>query len=543
MSGAGSEGAGPGVGGGGGGGTRSGLAIRGYLSTLAFTGVTVLVGLWSNRVLVPTLGRERFGAARALLDWWMHLGMLDFGINGTAAPLLARATSRGRLGETRALFGLATRLCAGVGCLISLAALGLYGVLDWLVAAPEELREELRWGWLLLTPAAFAVMAGPPRAYLEARQLGWRVNVYLTIQAVGIVGLSVEFARRGWGVPGQTLAYLIGMYGFAAAVGWDAGRRLRNLERDLGMGSGSGSGGKSKEEEEAEGRAARDAAWGDIKRVGPATALLTFSGRVSVMNDMAVISALLGTGSVTVWFLTVRLPSLAQGQLQAVSASSWAGLAQLEHQGRRDLFGKRLLELTRLTTILGVAALAPIAAYDGHFVRLWMRDETLFAGRGAAALASLNALGMAYWMLWGWCFTGTGRARRVVAPSCVGAAVNLGLSLALTPRLGVNGPMAATALCLFGFQLGWLANLLRRDFGIPAAGLGRAAGIPLAAGVPLLGLCAWGAESGEPGWAGLAAEMSLAAGGYLVFAWFALLTGEERGAWRARLGIRGRGAR
>ena len=41
-------------------------------------------------------------------------------------------------------------------------------------------------------------------------------------------------------------------------------------------------------------------------------------------------------------------------------------------QGRKDVFSRRLLELTRVVAVIGLAVLIPIVAFNRQFVSLWV---------------------------------------------------------------------------------------------------------------------------------------------------------------------------
>ncbi len=80
---------------------------------------------------------------------------------------------------------------------------------------------------------------------------------------------------------------------------------------------------------------------------------MNLCGRVSLLTDNIVVSGLLSPALVTPFVLTQRLTSLAQRELQTIGNASWAALAELSAQGRKDVFSRRLLELTRVVAVSG----------------------------------------------------------------------------------------------------------------------------------------------------------------------------------------------
>jgi O-antigen/teichoic acid export membrane protein len=268
--------------------------------------------------------------------------------------------------------------------------------------------------------------------------------------------------------------------------------------------------------------------------------MITVSGRIGLMSDNLVAGGFLGPATVTSLYLTVRLPGLAQAQLQSIGGASWAGLAELHARDDRETFRRRLVELTTLVAVLGIAGLAPIAAYGRHFFDLWMRsargEPVAYGGDAAVLIASANALLLGLFSLWGWCFAGTGQVRRMVAPSIVATAVNLAASLLLTWRLGLVGPVLGTLVANLTISLWWLPLLVRRDFGVSLRSLFGAVARPLAWGLPFGAALGWAAVSHRPwGWPGLAAEMGGAALGFLAFSYAVILSPTDRALWRLRL--------
>jgi O-antigen/teichoic acid export membrane protein len=183
---------------------------------------------------------------------------------------------------------------------------------------------------------------------------------------------------------------------------------------------------------------------------------------------------------------------------------------------------RRLRELvlrgTRYTLALFVPLCVTLMALAEPILDVWLGDRY---GEGAAALTIL----VSYWLLYGGLvvtpgfLVGAGAARYVARIFVMVAAVNLVLSLALTPALGLEGPALATAIpfvLAFPLMLGVglragggveVGELARRAW-LPAYGLG----VALAAALVALRLAV------EP--ESLPAVLGAAAGGLLAY-WLA----------------------
>lgn len=497
------------------------LAAWNYATLATFTATTILLGLFITPPLVRLLGDERYGASRMVVDYQGYLALLELGLGGALAPLLASAAARG---DDRALRAtLAAGLRAYMGVALAIVALGLL-LLPWaprLVPVAPGLRGDLRGAWVAVALSYGLIVLSPLRAFLEADQRGYRVNLILTGQAIVTAVVSLGLAARGWGITGQATALLLGNLAGGLLLALDG------LRRQPGALAAA-----VREPSDPEARAS-------LRRLGGPSLVLNLCGRVSLLTDYIVVGLILGPEAVTPLFLTQRLAALVQPQLLGIGNAAWAGLAQIHARGELDLFRRRLLEVTSLIAVLGAAALGPIVAYNHHFYKLWMPREPYLAG--VAPVAAANALLLGLVSFWSWCIVGAGRARQAVAPTAASAVVNLYASVALTGYLGAIGPLLGTLIAHLAVNLWALPVLLRKLFDVDPLALLLAAGRPLAWGVPYAAGLWWLARvHTPPGWPGLVAEMGLAALGFLGLAWRVVLSPDERTVWKERLGWRRR---
>lgn len=485
---------------------------------LAFTAVTISVGLFTSPWLEHWLNKDRFGAFRVVLDCQGYLALLELGLGGALAPLLARAFA---LDDDRALKqSMAAAAQAYLG--VALATLGvgfcLTPVLPRFVAglSPADLAD-LRRAWLIGLLGLLTLGLVPFRAIIEARQRGYQINLLLIVQSLLITGISLPLARAGWGITGQSLAFVVGTWAFTLTLTLIVVRRRRDL-----LGSWT----------------ARSAP--DVRRalwsLSAATFMINLSNRLSLTTDNLVVGSLLGAGPVTVLFFTQRLPVLAQSLLLGVGSATWAPLAELHARGDHETFNRRLIEISRLMALLSVTGLGPIVAYNRDFVGLWMGRSFAYGGDAVVVLAALNAFLLPQFSLWGWCFSATGQTGRVVVASVVAALVNVVASLALTSWLGLLGPLLGTTFAFVTVSLWSLPWLLRRVFGTSPLALAWAVAAPLAGGVFYTSVLWWITQRHQPsGRLGLAVEMSLAALGFALLSGLAiLLNKDDRTLWRHR---------
>jgi O-antigen/teichoic acid export membrane protein len=136
-----------------------------------------------------------------------------------------------------------------------------------------------------------------------------------------------------------------------------------------------------------------------------------------------------------------------------------------------------VLRGTRYTLALYVPLCVTLMALAEPILDVWLGDRY---EEGAAALTIL----VSYWLLYGGLvvtpgfLVGAGAARYVARILVVVAALNLGLSLALTPALGLEGPALATAIP-FGLAFPLLLAVgMRAGGGVALGELVRRAWLP-----------------------------------------------------------------
>jgi O-antigen/teichoic acid export membrane protein len=498
---------------------RTQRSILNYASGMLFTVATLLTAFFTTPLLVGWLGNVRFIAYRAITDWSGYLTLLDFGLGAALSPLLARALAQGDVEVLRGTLATGIRTYLRLTLLILVVGLAMTPLVVWQVSVPPPVVGDLRLAWIVSLLSFLTLGMAPFRTFADARQRSYWVNVLMTLQCLLITALSLLFAWFGWGITGQACAFALGIIAFFLTLVWDA------LRRDPGLLGSILTAPPSRE--------IRQAIW----RLSVPSLLLSLSGRIGLLSDNLVAIGILGPELAASLFLTVRVASLAQVQLQSIGAASWAGLAELHAQRAYDTFNRRLVELTTLVAVLGVAALSPIAAFGRPFFLLWMRSKPVgFGGDMVIVVASVNAFLLGLFSLWGWCFAGTGQVRRLVVPAVIATVINLVASLLLTRQLGIIGPSLGTLLANITISLWWLPILLREAFGVSLRALFRAVVWPLVWGVPYAGALWWVAHVHPPlGWLGLLTEMGLAAGGFLVVSSIAILSPTDRALWRLRL--------
>lgn len=503
--------------------TRSARSTWNYLTVVAFSVISMVIALVVTPMLLRALGTARLGAARAVSDWGGYLMLLELGLGGALAPLLAREMANDDSGGVRAMLAAGFRAYLRVSIAMLGGGIVLAIVITRLVRIDFVYQRDLRTAAVIAIAPVLLMPLSPLRSLAEASQRGYIVNLFLIAQTITIAAGAVLLARSGWGISGQLLAITIGAALFGVLLLGDALLHYRSLLPTH----------PTRAPLEAKQR---------LWTLNTPTLILNICGRVGLLTDNIIIGAMLSASAIVPFFLTQRLAQIAQSQLQSIGSATWAGLAEIHARDEHDLFRKRFLELTRLTVMMGVTALLPIAAYNRAFIRLWVGEEQ-YAGMTLTALASVNALVLALASLWGWAFGATGQIGKLVPLSIASAALNLVVSLGVTAWYSQHnahralwGPLLGTSSAYLLLNMPYLPVLLRRHFGVPVGALLAAVGLPLLFGLPYGVTVMWLAAHYPPrNWLSLASQMAACAAVFAAACWLLLLTPDDRANWKLRL--------
>jgi O-antigen/teichoic acid export membrane protein len=447
--------------------TRSYFAFLNYASALLFALATIATGFFATPLLIHWLGQEQFGASRMLLGIFGYLSLLEFGLGGAIAPMLAKA-----VGERNSELASKT-LAVAVNAYLRVSFLSvLVGVsasfLIWklgLIQVSPRLRVDLLTACLLSIPGFLLLPCVPFRILLDVRQAGYVVNMALAVHAVLVGALAVWFAMHGAGISGQAAAISIGTITFYAAIAVYAARyasgfakaAFEPLDRHLKSG---------------------------LERLAAPSMVMSASNRLSVLSDDLIVGLMLEPTAVAGFFVLGRLAGLVRQQLESIVGAVWAGLTNLHVKEDREGFRRGIVEATKAICVLGSSVLAPVIAFNDAFVNLWVgRLAALEGAQLVCPAASACAILVALNALWCWTFTGAGKVRLISAHAAVGASVNVLCSVLLTYRYGIGGPLLGTIVAYLALPMWYLPWKMKREFGVEPRRLAFAALGPTSIGI------------------------------------------------------------
>jgi O-antigen/teichoic acid export membrane protein len=199
--------------------------------------------------------------------------------------------------------------------------------------------------------------------------------------------------------------------------------------------------------------------------------LAMIAGRVSVQSGAIVIGICLSAPEITWFAIALRLVEFAKGMLRSATTTLTPAISSLETKGNMEAIRSVLVNGTRWSLYLILPVHAGLILLGQSFLRIWMGSEnySLHCYPALMILAAPLSLAIAQSVA-GRVLYGMGRLRLYSRLTLLEAAVNLGLSLILVRRFGIEGVAWAAAIpsalsCLFVIDyVGQLVGVSRRAY-------------------------------------------------------------------------------
>lgn len=404
--------------------------------------LSTVIGFVLTPIIIKNVGIEEFGLFRTLQDYIAYLILIEFGLYGALLASFNKIINKDQGNDKLKTFWVAISSYKNIAIICILVGLAFVPFLETLFkVSSKNLYSSyfvLLFGFLSLPLLSF-------KAYLDASQKGYQINLGLTIQVISNAILVCLSLYLGLGILGLCIALVVSNFLSSFWFYFASDIKFKEVFRERK---------KSLE---------NFSALKKLKDMRKAMFFTDLAGRVCLFTDNIVIGFMLGAKFVTPFFVTQKLSLIIQTNLQYFSHSSWAGLGEIYHKDSPEALGDSLIDLTKWIGILGVSALVPVATYNEAFISLWTGANT-FAGQSVTIVACLNAFFLGIITLWGWCFTATSKMELLVPLNWVQTVVNLVLNIFLTYKYGFVGPILATLICYLFISTSWLGLLINREF-------------------------------------------------------------------------------
>ena len=333
-------------------GTR---VIKGsFLNTLSLV-LGVAVSFFLMPFMVSSLGDRMYGVWALVAEFLWFYGLMDFGLSSAVGRYLSRAVGSGEKDEVRRITATAFYLTCGLGLLAATATFGLAAAAGWFVEDFSDLR--VFRVLLILVGMNFAVEF-PVRVFNSVLGANLRFDIRTSVAiAKNLVtaGLIVAVLKAGHGVVAVALVTFVTSLADSAARIWFAWR----TEPALSL------------------------RWRDVVpariRLLYQYSVFSFVAKIADILrfklDLFVITAHLGLGAVTPYYIGVRLIGYFTSFI--TSAVEVVGPVFSREEGKNDFdsIRSKFLLVTKISVYLSVFFGGMAVLYGRPFITRWMGAE------------------------------------------------------------------------------------------------------------------------------------------------------------------------
>jgi O-antigen/teichoic acid export membrane protein len=439
-------------------------AVRNAISNYGRLGVTAVSTVLLTPLVLSRVGAEGYGIWMLALTITTYFSMGDFGISGAAVRYLARDHALGDWASLNRTIGTSLSLFLLVGLGVGAATVALVLATPIVFRVSPSGLEMLR---LLIANMGFASIIGfvatvPIQCVIAAQRLD-QLNMRFVVVDV-LSGLATAIGIGLGGGIGVLAAVQLGSSVAFAVIGYYLARRFM-----------------------PEARFRPHWSWPSARTLvafGAAAATVSLAGRVVHASDLAVISTFMSLSDVAPFALALRGIQLLRALVNAGSSVLGVFASAEEALGNRH----ELTDMWMRSTKWSLAATLPVVAI---YVLLGPEVITAWVGPGfgiAGVVLGWLALGHLVDLSQSGAFQvlfNSGHQSAVAKATIVEAAVNLGLSIALIPSLGLVGvavgttiPMIARAGVFYPLWMRHTTGVTLRSFARLALWPGFVAAVP-----------------------------------------------------------------
>lgn len=497
-------------------------AFLNFLSAFGLTFVTFGTALISSRLVIRYIGDERFGAFRSLFELFGYLSLLEGGLALTLRPLFAQSLAKNQNEEVADLMH-ASFVTFRAGMFAMLAAgLSITVIIHRIVPVSPDSVMDLRIASFVMACGLGNICFGPLRTLCEAMQRSFLTNLLLIFQTVCITITTTLMCYRypEWGISIQASSVIF----WVTFFNWVMRSVVLRLRRSMAVPESSGN---------------RNAiSIRELFRNSRNSFVFMLTGRVSIQSNSLILGLFVGQSDVTKLYATQRLFDVIQSQLFGVGNASWAAMAEIYHQGKIELFRKRIGQLIQLLLVMGISTVIPVYFFNRGFVTICYGSER-YGGDLLTLIMAINAIALSFTVFSTWCLTGTGMLKSVLRMTIVTSSLDVTCTLLFTWIWGRVGPVLGSCVVLCLISIPWHFHFLSIHFGLSVRDVIRT-NLRLAAFACIyFAFVGWlHAAVVVDSWLRLALVMGLPSLGFLAGSLIFILDADQKSILKQKFGIR-----
>ncbi len=353
--------------------SRFRYAAQAFASSYLVLGANLIYTMASVPLALHYLGKQEFGLWALITQIASYFALIDFGMSGAVARILADHKDERNGGNYGAIFKTGALVFTIQGLLIAILGTALSWILPGIMAIPDNLR-----ALFAILMAAQCVLLG---LVFCTKILGSALWCHQRSDIVNIVSAAVfgiNFAvlwlgfHLGLGLYSMLLSNAAGMFCIALAS-WIATLRLR-LYPDRGC-------------------------WGtlswkafrEVYDYAKNLFLITIGTQLLTASQVVIVTRTLGLDAAAVWSIATKVFTLAQQIVFRVCDSSLAALVEMFVRREISLLQKRFRHLLLLSASLSIVVGGTVAATNGSFLAIWTQGRIQWGPENDALMAVLLA--------------------------------------------------------------------------------------------------------------------------------------------------------
>lgn len=403
--------------------SKSMKSFKNFSTSLIKAFCTSIFGFIITPLVILKVGDEAYGLYKLIFDWLSNVWMFDLGISGA---FLAVSAAFYKKKELKDVFADGFKLHIKILPILLLGSSLFYLLIFNIVKLDNVTFNEYTLSFWIVASTFIFFPLNIFRQYFEISERTSLIN-WITIVQLFLTNIFILiFSYMGMGLVGLCLSY-----SFFIILGYITIYYFSYREQKWSISFLLKGGDKYIEK---------------IKTVGKSYLSINISQKISFLADNTIIAYFYSPAQVVIFFISQRLGSLFQSQIQSLGFSSWASLIDFFHQKQGEVFKQKFLEVFKFNFFIASLALTLNFLFNERFVDIWI-GEKYYIDDLFNSIISILLLVNILNLLLGHILTGTGHVKNQSRAYLIFGILNLVFSIVLTKFIGLHGPIVSS-LCM-----------------------------------------------------------------------------------------------
>lgn len=385
---------------------------------------TSILGFIITPFVILYVGDEAYGIYKLIFDWLSNVWMFDLGVSGS---FLVTSALYFKKADLNTLYGDGLKAHLKILPFLFLASTGFYFFVFSIITLDQVtfLEYSIAFWINALTFVAFPLNIF--RQYYEVSERVSLINI-ITIKQLFLTNVFMfVFAYLGFGLIGISLAYasfvILGYLYIYYLASREQGWSIKKLLKSSGK--------YTKE----------------ITKTGKSYLFINISQKISFLADNTIIAYFYSPAKVIPFFISQRLASLFQSQIQSLSYTGWASLIDFYNKGDIALFRTKLSEVLKFNFLITSCVFTLVWILNEKFITLWIGDKYFIDERFNILVSCLMVVNILNFLI-GHILNGTGHIKNQSKAYIFLGVLNLVGSILLTKIMGFHGPILASLITM-----------------------------------------------------------------------------------------------